>query len=400
MKQRQMHRAVSVIALLALWLAVLPGLAWAAPPSGDGASSRKETVKKYFQGCRGKAAKDATCDKIRKDAVEILKDSLMTLGSTADRAYLPVIVGMFKSEEIDLRIAAADAIGMIGPQDSDVEMLAPLANDPVPDVRQTTRQMLSRGNGTALVLLTERTMPMRTGRTPDMPVDAAKFSLPVVPDSIYLFDSSDVTIGRLSYVAKGKSDPTPFFKAKAKKGPFKLEEFRQQYRFQLQDEQEAFDQVQEAAGRQMENVKPPDPTNVQAFTAYMEKIQSVGASRGMKTLLDSYDSKLFGAPSVYILEEQQIGQRVYPTRYAVVYQEQAFKRPGYRLNWMTVPDNVIKTVQVASIAEEKEELARNKENEALKKRAEALESLTKKKDEAEKNKFKKGQADLEKELGF
>lgn len=400
MKQRQMHSAVSVIALLALWLAVLPGLAWAAPPSGDGASSRKETVKKYFQGCRGKAAKDATCDNIRKDAVEILKDSLMTLGSTADRAYLPVIVGMFKSEEIDLRIAAADAIGMIGPQDSDVEMLAPLANDPVPDVRQSTQQMLSRGNGTALVLLTERTMPMRTGRTPDMPVDTAKFSLPVVPDSIYLFDSSDVTIGRLSYVVKGKSDPTPFFKAKAKKGPFKLEEFRQQYRFQLQDEQEALDQVQKAAGRQVENVKPPDPTNVQAFTAYMEKIQSVGASRGMKTLLDSYDPKLFGAPSVYILEERQIGQRTYPTRYVVLYQEQALKKPGYRFSWMTVSDDTIKTAQAASIAEEKEELARNKENEALKKRAEALQNLEKKKDEQEKSKFKKGQADLEKELGF
>ena len=84
----------------------------------------------------------------------------------------------------------------------------------------------------------------------------------------------------------------------------------------------------------------------------------------------------------------------------MIYQDVALNRPGYRLNWMTVPDNVVKTVQAASIAEEKEELARNKENEALKKRAEALESLTKKNDEQEKSKFKKGQADLEKELGF
>jgi hypothetical protein len=42
---------------------------------------------------------------------------------------------MFKSEEIELRIATADSIGMIGPEDSDVEMLAILTNDPVPDVR-------------------------------------------------------------------------------------------------------------------------------------------------------------------------------------------------------------------------------------------------------------------------
>jgi len=400
MRQRQMHRAVSAIALFTLWLAVLPGLAWAAPPSGDGSSPRKETVKKYFEGCRGKAAKEATCDKIRKDAVEILKDSLMTLGSTADRAYLPDVVGMFKSEEVDLRIAAADAIGMIGPQDSDTDMLAPLTNDPVPDVRQAVRQMISRGKGTALTLLTERTMPMRTGRTPETPADAAKFAMPVVPGSTYLFDSSDAAVGRLSYAAKGKSDPASFFKAKAKKGPFKLEEFQEKYRYQLQDEQEALNQAQEAAAKQMENVKPPDPTNTQAFMEYMEKVQSVQLGRSMRMQLDMYQPNLFGSPTVYVLEERQIGQRSYPTRYVVLYQEQALKKPGYRLSWMTVPDDTIKTAQAASIAEEKEELARNKEKEALKKREEALEALTKKKDAAEKKQFKKGQADLEKELGF
>ena len=50
--------------------------------------------------------------------------------------------------------------------------------------------------------------------------------------------------------------------------------------------------------------------------------------------------------------------------------------------------------------EEKEELPRNRDNEVLKKQEEALESQTKKRDEQEENKVKKGQADLEKELGF
>ena len=84
----------------------------------------------------------------------------------------------------------------------------------------------------------------------------------------------------------------------------------------------------------------------------------------------------------------------------MLYQDLALKRPGYRLNWMTVPDEGIKTVQATSLAQEKEDLARQKENEAHKKRAEELESLTKKKDETEKKQFKKGQSDLEKELGF
>ncbi|HKP01103.1 MAG TPA: HEAT repeat domain-containing protein [Nitrospiraceae bacterium] len=400
MRLHQMHRALPATALLALWLTVFPGLVWAAPSSEAGSSPRKETVRKYFDGCRGKSGKDAACDKLRKDAVEILKDNLMTLGSTADRAYLPDIAGMFRSEEVDLRIAAADAIGMIGPQDQDVDMMTPLANDPVPDVRRAVGQMISRGKGNALALLSERTTPMRIGRTPEKPTDAAKFGLPVMPDSTYLFDSSDTLVGRLSYVTKGKSDPAQFYKGKAKKGPFPLPEFKEKYRYQIQDEDEAMSLVQEAAGKEMNKMQPPDPTNVEAYTAFMEKITSMGARQGSRMNLDSYQPNLFASPTVYILDERQIGQRSYPTRYVVLYQDQALRKPGYRLSWMTVPDNAIKTAQAVSLAEEKEELARKKENEALKKRQETLQNLEKKKDEQEKKQFKKGQADLEKELGF
>ena len=66
----------------------------------------------------------------------------------------------------------------------------------------------------------------------------------------------------------------------------------------------------------------------------------------------------------------------------MLFQDQALKRPGYRLSWMTVPDNAIKTAQEASLVEENQELVRKTEDEALKKQ------------------FKNGQADLEKELGF
>ena len=109
---------------------------------------------------------------------------------------------------------------------------------------------------------------------------------------------------------------------------------------------------------------------------------------------------LFEAPTVFVLEERQIGQRSYPTRYVVLYQDKALKSTGYRLSWMTVPDEAIKAAQVASLGREKEEEARKKEHEAQRKRAEELQSLEKKKDEQEKKKFKKGQDDLEKALGF
>ena len=383
-------------------------LSWAAPPPDSGTSPAKapgqapksQIVEKFVQNCVDKSAKDANCEKLRKESVDILKEDVLRLGSRANRKYMSGMLRMFWSDEVELRIAAADAIGMIGPQDTDVEMLIPATNDPVPDVRQAVSQMIGRGKGTALALLKQRSIPMRTGSTPEKPADTTKLNLPFAPNSTYLFDSSDVFVGRLSYVTKNMNEVTAFYKGKAKKGPFPLQEFKDKYRYQFQDEDEATRQVQEAEGKQVTAMQPPDPRNMQAYKEYMEKIQSMGARQGSRIYLDSYEPNLFGSPTVYVLEERQIGQRSYPTRYVVLYQEQALKRPGYRLNWMTVPDDTIKTVQVASLAEEKEELARNNENEALKKRAEALESLTKKKDDQQKKQFKKGQADLEKELGF
>jgi HEAT repeat protein len=413
MKRHVTFTSVVAAALLLAGLCAIPSLSRATSLAGDGPSPRGksdsspkaatmtkyEIVTKYVDGCRAKPIKEENCDKLRKDTIEILKEDLHTLGSSAKRTYMPTILKIFKSDEPELRIAAADAIGMIGPQDSDADLLAQVANDPVPDVRRAVAQMISRGKGSAITLLGQRTLSMRTGLTPETPVDPAKYSMPAAPESTYLFYASDAASGRLSYVTKGTDGTMAFFKGKAKKGPFKLEEFQEKYRYQLRDEQQAREKAQEEKGKQLENVKP-DPTDMNSFAEYMEKVQSIQVGGTTMMFLDSYQPTLFGAPTIYVLEERQIGQRSYPTRYVVLYQDQALKRPGYRLSWMTVPDNAIKTAQAASLVEEKQEEARNKEDEAAKKRGEALDNMVKKKDDQDKKKFKKGQADLEKELGF
>ncbi|HEY7531694.1 MAG TPA: HEAT repeat domain-containing protein [Nitrospiraceae bacterium] len=364
---------------------------------GSTSETKQTIVGQYVSQCANKPAPADPCDKIKKDAIESFKEDLRTLGSSADRTYLPTILGIFKSHEPELRVAAADAIGMVGPQDNDVELLAPLANDPVPDVRRAVSQMLSHGKGSAISLLAQRTTPIKAGTAPETQADASKYSLPIPSDSTYLFYGSDPALGRLSYVAKNEA--ASFFKGKAKKGPLKLEDFKEQYRYQLQDEEQARQQAQEKASKQLEQAKP-DPTNVKAFTEFMEQLQSVQMRQASGMLLDSYQATLYKEPTVYVLEERQIGQRSYPTRYAVVYQELALKRPGYRLAWTTVPDDALKAAQVASLEEERNQLAHEKEAEALKKRGEAMQDLMKKKDETEKKNFKKGQSDLEKELGF
>ena len=369
--------------------------ATSAPQSAP--ATNQHIVGQYVSQCANKPAPADPCDKIKKDAIEIFIEDLHTLGSSTDRTYLPAILGIFKSHEPELRIAAADAIGMIGPQDQDVEALAPLANDPVPDVRRAISQAISHGKGSAVSLLAQRTPQMKTGLTPDTLPDPGKYAFTIAPDSTYLFYDSDPAVGRMTYVAKG--EPGAFFKAKAKKGPFKLDEFKDRYRYQLQDEEEARQHTQNERLKQLEQEKP-DPKNFQALAEYMNRITSAQMGQALKMTLDTYQTAFFREPTVYILEERQIGQRSYPTRYVVTYQDLALKRPGYRLAWMTVPDEGIKTAQATSLAQEKEDLARQKENEVNTKRAEELEALTKKKDAAEKKQFKKGQSDLEKELGF
>jgi len=379
----------------------LAGSAGAKPLSGDDAAARSASeasqkdgvVTSYVGGCRKKPAKDANCDKLRKDAIEILKEDLHTLGSSADRRYFFTILRIFKSDESGLRIAAADALGMIGPRDSDAAILSLLANDPVPDVRMAVGQAIGRGKGSELNLLGRRIMALYPGAAPDKAPDPGKLPLPVLPQSTYLYFASDPAAGRVSYAAKDLNETTAFYKGKAKKGPFKFDEFQEKYRFQLGDEDRAKSNAADAESAKQTETLKPDPANMQAMMEKMQKMSAVQGKRTSIALNDLYQAPMFDKPTVYILEERQIGSRTYPTRYVVLYQDVALKRPGYRLSWMTLPDDAIKTAQADTLKDEKQE-------EAGKKRQEALEDLVKKKDETEKKKFKKGQSDLEKELGF
>jgi len=366
-------------------------LVGSAPPTeAAGAPSPKdEVVKKYLDGCRAKLSKEATCDTLKKEAVEILKEDLHTLGASADPTYIPSILTMFKSEEPELRMAAADALGMIGPQDAYAEALSRAANDPVPDVRRAMAQMLQHAKGGALALLSKRaSLWAGVGRMPEIPPDPGKHAMPLPPDSTYLFFASDAGHGRLSYVtSKGMNEASAFFKAKAKRGPFKLEEFKDVYRDQLTHEQTAQEHAQRETMHQLSG-RSSDPANPQAALAKALQAQTAMATHSMLMLNDLYPPDLFGSSTVYVLEERQIGSLNYPTRYIVLYQDLALKRPGFRLCWMTVPDEAIKSEQAKTIADRKRQ-DKQQEDVGLKKKG-----------EQEQKKFKQEQSDLEKQLGF
>ncbi len=265
-------------------LARATSLVGSAPPqeAASAPSPKDDVVKKYLESCRATSSKETNCDRLKKDAVEILKEDLHTLGSSADRTYIPFILTMFKSDEPELRIAAADALGMIGPQDAYVEMLGRAVNDPVPDVRRAMAQMLQQPKGGALGLLSKRAAHWGgVGRTPEAPQDPGKYAMPVPPESTYLFFASDATHGRLSYVTgKGMNEASAFFKAKAKRGPFKLEEFNDLYREQLTHEHTAQERAQQASMNQL-STQPSDPANPQAVLNKALQVQAAIANQSM-----------------------------------------------------------------------------------------------------------------------
>lgn len=357
-------------------------------------SPKNEIVKKYMATCRTKPVKQAECDTVKKEAIDILREDVLTLGSSANTIYLPTLLSMFKSDEPDLRIAAADAVGMIGPPESIVAHLTLLANDPVPDVRKAASQMLQHGKGELLALLARRTGAyIRVGRTPEIPPDPQKYGMPVAPESTYLFFASDVTQGRLTYVTKkNMKDNLTFFKQNAKKGPLELAAFNELYEKALDDEQQAREQAkEETMSKMFSQEMPTDPAKMDAYLKQMEPAQSAMVAKNKFMLDELYPVDVFGSPKVYVLEERRIGQRNYPTKYVVLYEDKALKRPGVRLCWMTLSDQAIKSAQATSIMQEPFEEKIPEEQVA---------PVIKEKSEQERKKFKEEQSDLEKQLGF
>lgn len=355
---------------------------------------KNEIVKTYVATCRAKPIKQADCDRVRKEAIAILKEDVLTLGSSANTLYLPTLLNIFKSEEPDLRIAAADAVGMIGPSESIFGHLTLLANDPVPDVRKAGAKMLQHGKGETLALLARRTaVSERSGRTPDTLPDLKKIGMPVAPDSTYLFFASDVTQGRLTYVTKNEmKDNLAFFKQKAKKGPLDLAAFKERYEAALDDEQKVREQAQQKAMVNMLSQAPPtDPSKLDAYLKQMEQGQTAMAAQATFMSEELYPPDFFGSPKVYVLEERKIGQRIYPTKYVVLFEDKTLKRPGFRLCWMTVSDQEIKTTQATSIMQESFQ---------DKIPDEPVAPVIKEKSEKERKKFKEEQLDLEKQLGL
>jgi hypothetical protein len=80
---------------------------------------------------------------VRESALAILKADIETMGASGQAAYLPILTKVLSSPHAELRLAAADSIGMIGPTAAETPELTRLLNDPVPGVAAAARRALA-----------------------------------------------------------------------------------------------------------------------------------------------------------------------------------------------------------------------------------------------------------------
>ncbi len=108
-----------------------------ASPPANAQQARTEVVKRFAQMGTDSGPQ------LRADAVRILKEDLEMIGSTADPAYLPILVPVLRSDDAELRKAAADAIGIIGPTEEETPELTRLLNDPAAPVAAAAKRALA-----------------------------------------------------------------------------------------------------------------------------------------------------------------------------------------------------------------------------------------------------------------
>ena len=102
----------------------------------DPQSEKDRTVLRFIQ------AGTRSDEETRDGAVRILREDILTMGATADQSHLPTLIKVLRSKEPDLREAAANAMGMIGPTANETNALAQLLRDPVAPVAQAARRAL------------------------------------------------------------------------------------------------------------------------------------------------------------------------------------------------------------------------------------------------------------------
>jgi hypothetical protein len=270
----------------------------------------------------------------RLAGVEVLKADVIALGSAADRSSLPLLLTVLERGEPELRAAAANAIGMIGPTAAEAPAIIKALNDPMPAVRGAVLPVLARVPDASARLLAQRVLsasrdgerPQLRAFEPTVAPDAARLGTPVYPGATFLAFASDLEIGRVSF---SSADPVQkvidHFAAAAGRPPIGGPEFTRLY---------LGGTASDASGS---NIRSEELQTWyrQAAVANMpaEDMQAELARRVRRIMsppmLRYADGALYGEPVFIATAVAEAAGKSQIVRYVVVFQDHSLGRTGF-----------------------------------------------------------------------
>jgi hypothetical protein len=306
--------------------------AGAAPGSVVADERRKDDVVQAFTKAR-------TDKEHRQEAIDILEADLNSLGSSADRSSLPLLVMVLEKGEPELRAAAARAIGMLGPTVAEGPLLVKALNDPMPTVRESVLHALSEVPDPRTRLLVQRVQSgardrsrSRTeGLTATVAPDAARLGAPLYPGATFLAFASDLDVGRAAFSSADPLEKVVAFYAKSASGrpPAAGEEFTRLY----------------FGGG------PGDPSGVKAqsvdYEAWIKKAMASGMKSGdfqaeadrrgavlMNLPLTRYaEPAIYGTPTFIATEVTSSGGATRAVCWVVVFDDHTLGRTGFEVHF-------------------------------------------------------------------
>jgi hypothetical protein len=294
-----------------------------------------------WAACRKTNPASAQCRSLRSAAVAELAQDLKSLGGAGNIWPVPLLTRALASPEPELRAAAADGLGMIGPTAAETPALAAAFDDPVPAVRQSARLALGASRDPAAQALAGRAVHPERWKSldPDQDAGIAKLKLPLYPGAKPLRFATDLGQGSAQLATGDAPDAVvAFYAGKAGRKALSLAEFKTAYSGSGKEEEEdsgdsegGFDAAAMAKAMAM----------AQKMNEQMEKGKSIeeigremgGAGESADSAADAYsDARIYGSPRVVVLEESDWHGGKKPLRYVVVFRDQTLGRTGIALH--------------------------------------------------------------------
>lgn len=290
---------------------------------------RKDDAVKAFLASKGASGRD--------DAVRILEADLMEMGSSADRANLPLLETVLRRGEPELRAAAAHAIGMIGPTAAELPLLVDALNDPAPSVRDAVASALDQIDESAAKLLVrrarhgapERMRSRAEGLAPTELPAAASLGMPVYPGATFLRFASNLGVGRVAFTTSDSPDKVrQFFESAAGRPALGGEEFSRLYLGGSPGDPSGSERL----GRELE-AWVRDAVKAGRSPADLEKeMTRRTAQAGELPLVRYADASLFASPVFVAFGAPPSGDAPVGIGYVAVFEDRALGKTGFELH--------------------------------------------------------------------